>query len=214
MFSHFIANKRSNTDVGLNYYKVSPNNHLNAQNYNNGGFWPSAFRNLWSSSSSMLPKAASSRSKYHYKDFGQADRYQEQRQRRPLIELQPLSSSSSSTQLSIVAEPCPTPPPMSPSMFTIPRYNQEERLYSPVKLAAAPERRPRRIQFRPDDCEELIEKFDKITIMGHGKRNVANGDGPQLVVVHSDEEDLAEQCIEDTGPMNYVWVGKVLKSGT
>lgn len=172
MFSHFIANKRSSADDRLNNYKVSPNNAAAAaKSKQNGRFWPasSSVWNLWpsvlqkpSSSSSL----SSTRSKYYYKDFGQAERYHEQRQRSPLIELQTLSSSSSSLAAVVVAieEPCPTPPPSSPSMFMIPRWDDRQ-LYSPVKLAAAPESRPKRIKFRPDDCDSLIEKFDKISII-------------------------------------------------
>lgn len=172
MFSHFLANKRrASADVGLNNYRVSPSNAAAATKQ--GSFWPTSVWNLWPSALLLQKPSTATRSKYSYKDFGEAERHHEQRQRCPLIALGGPSS--------VVDEPCPTPPPMSPSMFTIPRHQcfEEQLLYSPVKLAAAPEGRPKRIQFRPDDCVSLIEKFDKITIMdkrGGGQGAVDEGE--------------------------------------
>lgn len=55
-------------------------------------------------------------------------------------------------------------PPMSPSMFILPRCLEPQQCYSPVKLVAAVERVPRRIMFSAEDGMSVIEKFDKITI--------------------------------------------------
>lgn len=83
-------------------------------------------------------------------------------------------------------------PPMSPSMYILPRC-MEQQCYSPVKLMAAPQAKAKRIKFRSDDCESLIEKFDKITIMetrmsATHARNTNNNNG-----FDDDEEEEEEK---------------------
>lgn len=111
------------------------------------------------------------------------NRYQDEQQRHTLIdrngqqpreiEMDFLNHSPPETSQFEEISNLPTPP-MSPSMFILPRCMDQEQCYSPVKLMAAPQTK-RRFQFRSDDCESLIEKFDRITIMATNNNIDMNG---------------------------------------
>lgn len=88
-------------------------------------------------------------------------------------------------------------PPMSPSPFILPRCMQEQ-CYSPVKLTAASDRSMKRIEFRSDDCDSLIEKFDKITIMD---RRVANNVS-RLQRPDDDNGEKVRNCVGGREIMN------------
>lgn len=217
MFSHFlVTNKpKSRPDVVINNRSVWPTSssvHHSANNHHNycngysssprggggGGFW-SAW-NLWPSSirkttatSCTSPKSSS---KYNYKDVAGQDRYVKQ-QRQSLIdkhhhhhldiELQNMNNQEEQQQEE-TNEFIPTPP-MSPSLFILPRCMQNDQCYSPVKLVALPERKPKRIKFRAVETESLIEKFDKITIIQTRTRRKS---GSEVTTTTSDEEEDKE----------------------
>ena len=193
MFAHFLANhKAKSRPAAIEINNNNPpqvsskNNYFNGRNNSTadgeqvdcegggGGFsWSASVWNLWSTT-------ANSRNHHrrrYYKDKVQRDRHYDQ-QRSKLIapengglpmEIEMDFLDKNNHRHLVDAAPPATPPPMSPSMFILPRC-LEEQCYSPVKLVAGPERMSlRKIKFRSEDSAgSLIEKFDRITIMSCG----------------------------------------------
>lgn len=188
MFAHFLANKPTGTKcsggvvrnplLNNNSQQMSSKEN-NYYNYNGrpsegvGGASRSGFWSVWNLLPSSILKTTTSSSKSYYKDKSHPNRYQDEQQRHTLIdrngqppreiEMDFLNHSPPETSQFEEINSLPTPP-MSPSMFILPRCMDQEQCYSPVKLMAVPPTK-RRFQFRSDDCESLIEKFDRITIM-------------------------------------------------
>lgn len=182
MFSHFLSNKNKSSsaisEINNNVYSTTTislqdrvNNESGRSSKSTSGwnFWPSSF---------LKSQQQKSSSKYNYKDIVQ-DKYYEQ-QRHSLIdgpreiEMDLLNHDNCDKS---VLDGYPTPP-ISPSMFILPRC-MDEQFFSPVKLVAPPEGHflrnttnstaDQRIEFVEEDCElSLVEKFDRISIMSGG----------------------------------------------
>lgn len=168
-----------------------------------GGFWSATANSVWNLLPSSILKTSSqkSSSKHYYKDMvpQPGDRYYHEQQSRKLL-IDPTNCGEEPKEIEMDylnvqnnnnshLDSYPTPP-MSPSLFILPRCMQEQ-CYSPVKLVAGPERcsgrAMKRIKFRSDDCDSLIEKFDKITIME--TRMASNGSAE----VEEDESQKDEE---------------------
>lgn len=103
----------------------------------------------------------------------------------------------------IRGNPNATPtPPMSPTMWFMPRCMDENQFFSPVKLNAGPERmsqRRRRFQFQDEDCDSLIEKFDKISIIPRyqRKRTSATSRTEKETVKSENKENISPMLLVD-----------------